>query len=206
MGPNEFTIEIESVLYVDSDGTVIRMKPEEFMSNDDELPFCEPPEPYCKNWVDEIEECDGDCLGCDEDCECNGYEDFAYGIPDVDRIIYNEPTTIVYWDDGTKTIVRCGEGEKFERYAGFMAAVCKKMFGSTADAKKLMDFCDIAVQKEEEKKKAELAKEHKRELDKLAKEEEKKVIGDQFEADVEKLLYQRRVEAEVERRMNKMNK
>ena len=33
------------------------------------------------------------------------------------------------------------DGEKYERYAGFIAACAKKMFGSTSRAKAIMEEC-----------------------------------------------------------------
>ena len=59
-------------------------------------------------------------------------------FPDVKRVIYSGPKTIVLWGDGTKTIVSCGEGETYDPYTGFCAAVVKKLFGSTTRAKKIL--------------------------------------------------------------------
>lgn len=56
---------------------------------------------------------------------------------DVKRIIHNDPATIVFWADGTKTVVKCMDGEKYDRYAGFCAALAKKVYGSTSQAKKI---------------------------------------------------------------------
>jgi hypothetical protein len=96
---------------------------------------------------EEIPFCDGECDACgytdDEDNWEDGWTPF-WGVPDVARIIFNPPATIVFWDDGTKTVVKCMEGEKFERYAGFAAACMKKMFGSTTRAKAVMDESDMA--------------------------------------------------------------
>ena len=58
-------------------------------------------------------------------------------IPTVKRIVYHDPATIVFWQDGTKTVVKCMDGEPFEKYAGFCAALAKKVFGSTSKAKKI---------------------------------------------------------------------
>ena len=58
-------------------------------------------------------------------------------IPSVKRIVYNNPATIVFWQDGTKTVVKCMDGEPFDKYAGFCAALVKKAFGSTSKAKKV---------------------------------------------------------------------
>lgn len=57
----------------------------------------------------------------------------------VEQIIFSGPKTIIKWNDGTKTIVSCGEGDRYNRYAGFCAAVTKKMFGSTSSIKKIID-------------------------------------------------------------------
>ncbi len=59
-------------------------------------------------------------------------------FPDVKRVIYNGPKTIILWADGTKTIVSCGEDENYDYYTGFCAAVVKKLFGSTSHAKKVL--------------------------------------------------------------------
>ena len=40
--------------------------------------------------------------------------------------------------DGTKTIVSCGEGDHNDPYAGFCAAITKRVFGSTSQAKKVL--------------------------------------------------------------------
>ena len=52
------------------------------------------------------------------------------GVPPVKKVIFSGPKTIVLWADGTKTIVSCGAGDTYDYYAGFCAAVVKKLFGS----------------------------------------------------------------------------
>jgi hypothetical protein len=71
-----------------------------------------------------------------------------YVLPRVEQVIFNEEsaTTVIIWADGKKTIVHCGEGETFDRYTGFMAAVCKRLFGGTTTAKKLMNSLDKQYQ------------------------------------------------------------
>ena len=89
---------------------------------------------------EEIPFCDMCCSGCEELDEelCADYEPPLWGIPDIERIIFNPPATVVYWIDGTKTVVKAMEGEKYEKYAGFAMACMKKMFGSTGAAKHIM--------------------------------------------------------------------
>ena len=111
----------------------------EISGKDEEIPFCDE--------LDGFEVC--------EDCDlCAEEEPPMWGIPDVRRIIFSDPATIVFWEDGTKTVVKCMKGEKFERYAGFAMACMKKMFGSTSRAKAIMEDSDEAnwetPQKEEQ--------------------------------------------------------
>lgn len=50
----------------------------------------------------------------------------------VKRIIYNNPATIVFWEDGTKTVVKKAKGEKFNKYNAFCAALAKKLYGNNS--------------------------------------------------------------------------
>ena len=56
-----------------------------------------------------------------------------------EKIIFNGPKTIVLWTDGSKTIVSCKAEEQFDPYAGFCAALAKKMYGSTSRIKKILE-------------------------------------------------------------------
>lgn len=48
----------------------------------------------------------------------------------IDRIIFNGPATIVYWDDGTKTVVKCKPDDPYSKDAGVAMATLKKILGS----------------------------------------------------------------------------
>lgn len=45
----------------------------------------------------------------------------------VKKVIFNYPATIVYWNDGDKTVVKCNDSDVWSRWAGFAMAVCKKL-------------------------------------------------------------------------------
>jgi len=47
----------------------------------------------------------------------------------VKKLIFDYPATIVYWYDGTKTVVKCREGETFDKETGLAMAICKKLIG-----------------------------------------------------------------------------
>ena len=49
----------------------------------------------------------------------------------IEKVIYNDPCTIVLWEDGTKTIVKAQDGEKFDAEKGFALCLIKKYFGNT---------------------------------------------------------------------------
>jgi len=46
------------------------------------------------------------------------------------QITYSGKTTIVFWQDGTKTIVKCAENEEFVPEIGVAEAIAEKIFGS----------------------------------------------------------------------------
>lgn len=56
--------------------------------------------------------------------ECNVRPTFA-----IDKVIFNPPATIVFWLDGTKTVVKCKEGEEFSEWAGIALCLAKKLYG-----------------------------------------------------------------------------
>lgn len=49
--------------------------------------------------------------------------------PKIDRVIFHDPATIVYWMDGTKTVVKANN-EKFDKEKGLLAAIAKKVYGN----------------------------------------------------------------------------
>lgn len=48
---------------------------------------------------------------------------------DIKKIIFNDPATIVFWEDGTKTVVKC-ENEKYDPEKGLAMAISKKVLGN----------------------------------------------------------------------------
>lgn len=43
----------------------------------------------------------------------------------IKKVIFNDPATIVFWKDGTKTIVKRQEGAEFDPEKGFAMAICR---------------------------------------------------------------------------------
>ena len=46
-----------------------------------------------------------------------------------ERVVFNGPATIVFWPDGTKTVVKCQDDELFDPEKGVAMAILKKYFG-----------------------------------------------------------------------------
>jgi hypothetical protein len=53
-----------------------------------------------------------------------------YSIPKIKNVIFNDPATIVYWVDGSKTVVKVQPGDTFNKEQGLARCICKKAFGN----------------------------------------------------------------------------
>lgn len=51
-------------------------------------------------------------------------------IPEIEKVIFNNPATIVFWNDGSKTVVKCSEDECFDEEKGLAMAISKKVLGN----------------------------------------------------------------------------
>lgn len=78
---------------------------------------------------DETNDC-GDCGDCDL-CDCYDEEDAEKEPLDFERIEFHDPATIVFWNDGTKTVVKTRHGDKFDKEKGLAMAIAKKVMGNT---------------------------------------------------------------------------
>lgn len=47
----------------------------------------------------------------------------------IKKVIFNDPATIIIWNNGDKTIVKCGEGETFDPEKGLAMAIAKRFLG-----------------------------------------------------------------------------
>lgn len=56
----------------------------------------------------------------------------AYGYHSsehISKVIFNDPATIVFWADGTKTVVKCGDQDTFDPEKGLAMAIAKHFLG-----------------------------------------------------------------------------
>ncbi len=49
---------------------------------------------------------------------------------EVEDVIFNGPATIVIWNDGSKSIVKCNENDSFDKEKGLAMAIVKRLSGN----------------------------------------------------------------------------
>ena len=68
----------------------------------------------------------------------------------IKNVIFNDTATIVFWSDGTKTVVKCGENDIYDPEKGLAMAVAKKYLGTNKSHSNYMDEFKKWLPKEEE--------------------------------------------------------
>lgn len=66
-------------------------------------------------------------------CMCSRTQFDGIGLsakPKIKKVIFHDPATIVYWTDDTKTVVKCGRNDTFDKEKGIALCCMKKMFGN----------------------------------------------------------------------------
>ena len=57
----------------------------------------------------------------------------------IDRVIFNDPATIILWKDGSKTVVKRSYDDIWDSEKGFCMAIIKKLYGNTSFIKRFME-------------------------------------------------------------------
>lgn len=57
----------------------------------------------------------------------------------IKDVIFNPPATIVFWNDGTKTVAKAHPDDKYSLSWGLMFCMAKKLLGSGHQVKKMLD-------------------------------------------------------------------
>lgn len=64
-------------------------------------------------------------------------------LPEIEKVIFNDPATIVMWNDGTKTVVKTRQKghkkDKFSKEYGLAMAIAKKYCGNRSRFVKLVE-------------------------------------------------------------------
>lgn len=69
------------------------------------------------------------------------------------RIVKNGPALVVFWEDGTKTVVKRKKGEQDNVYHAFTAALAKKLYGSNSAINRIVDGVIDETKKSDKKNK-----------------------------------------------------
>lgn len=91
---------------------------------------------------------------CNFECDCEPSSD----DPKPTRFIPGK-TSVLFFDDGTKSIVTCAEDTPYSEYNAFCAAYAKRKFGSNNQLKKLIASIRTEQKNKSKKKKSEPNKE-----------------------------------------------
>lgn len=52
-------------------------------------------------------------------------------VPKPVEVIYNDPATVVIWEDGEKTVVKCSDGDAFDPEKGLLLCIAKRFYGNS---------------------------------------------------------------------------
>ena len=79
----------------------------------------------------------------------------SVSAPSIKKVIFNDPATIVFWSDGSKTVVKCQDGDIYDPEKGLAMAIAKKALGNKGN------YCNefkkwLPEDEEEEEKTVEL--------------------------------------------------
>ena len=79
----------------------------------------------------------------------------SVSAPSIKKVIFNYPATIVLWSDGSKTVVKCQDGDIYDPEKGLAMAISKKALGNKGN------YCNefkkwLPEDEEEEEKTVEL--------------------------------------------------
>ena len=58
----------------------------------------------------------------------------------ITSVIYSDPATIVFWNDGTKTVCKCSENDTYSPEAGLTMCVLKKLIGASSVREMFSDW------------------------------------------------------------------
>lgn len=70
-------------------------------------------------------------------------------LPEIKKVIFNKPATIVFWADGTKTVVKCHGDDKYSKDAGLAWCIAKK---ATGNSEEFIDIFEKWIPKNDDKK------------------------------------------------------
>lgn len=77
---------------------------------------------------------------------------FRPTLPTIKNVYFNPPATVVLWDDGTKTVVKCQNGDTYSKETGLALCMAKKAMGNKSAFNDIFKKWIPEEKKEEPKK------------------------------------------------------
>ncbi len=85
-----------------------------------------------------VKEMDTDYSISSGDHPVSRFEFTTYGIPrlkpnrgyEPTKVIFNNPATICFWPNGSKTVVKCHEGDTYSKQMGLLMCIAKHYYGN----------------------------------------------------------------------------
>lgn len=68
-------------------------------------------------------------------------------IPEIEQIKFHGPATIIFWKDGTKTVVKCQDEDTYDSEKGVLFCTLKKLIG-LEKINHILKLAEIAAEKE----------------------------------------------------------
>jgi len=76
-----------------------------------------------------------------ENIHLKGYFDTKVTLPQLEKVVYEQPLTTAYWADGTKTVAKCSEKDVFSKECGLAYCYMKKIFGDKKAKDIIRQYC-----------------------------------------------------------------
>ena len=61
---------------------------------------------------------------------------------EISSVTFNDPATIVFWKDGTKTVTKCRKGDTFNKETGLAMCIIRKLCNNRNYNSVFKKYCD----------------------------------------------------------------
>lgn len=61
---------------------------------------------------------------------------------EIEKVVFNDPATVVFWKDGTKTVSKAAHGDVFNKETGLAIAIVRKLCGNKNYNKVFSKWCN----------------------------------------------------------------
>lgn len=83
---------------------------------------------------------------------CKMFNNKILQLPFITKVLSSDPATIVFWKDGTKTVVKCQEGDTYDLEKGILYAIIRKVYGEGRNYTDILNIIDESCETYDHKK------------------------------------------------------